>query len=171
MITWCVFYALFLLYAYLDTTGYLLIDHVNLMTHEAGHLLFSWFGNTLGLWGGTLLQLLAPFLLAVWFFSQRERAGFTFCAFFFFQNFLNIARYMADARAMELPLVSVGGGDVEAGDWTLIFESLGVLDNDLQIAAIVRVFGWIGMVATVVWLGRAGGKEHSAISAQQSASL
>jgi hypothetical protein len=156
--SWCAFYALFLVYALNDRTGYLLIDHVNLVTHESGHLLFGWFGQGLGLWGGTLMQLLVPFLLAVWFFSQRERTGFTFCLFFFFENFLNIARYMADARAMQLPLVSVGGGDIEAGDWTLIFERLGVLDYDTRIAAVVRILGWVGMIAVVIWLWRSRGR-------------
>jgi hypothetical protein len=152
--SWCAFYVLFLVYALSDKTGYLLIDHVNLVTHESGHLLFGWFGQTIGLWGGTLMQLLVPFLLAVWFLSQRERTGFAFCLFFFFENFLNIARYMADARAMQLPLVNVGGGDIEAGDWTLIFERLGVLDYDTRIAAVVRIVGWIGMIAVVIWLWR-----------------
>jgi hypothetical protein len=154
--SWCVFYVLFLAYAFTDKSGYLLIDHVNLITHESGHLLFGWFGQTLGLWGGTLMQLLVPFLLAVWFFSQREPAGLAFCLFFFFENFLNVARYMADARAMQLPLVSVGGGDIEAGDWTLIFEHLGVLNYDTRIAAVVRLLGWVGMIAVVIWLWRSG---------------
>jgi hypothetical protein len=158
-IAWCVFYLLFLVYAFTDRSGFLLIDHVNLVVHEAGHLLFGWFGSTLGLWGGTLLQLLAPLLLAAWFFWQRERTGFAFCSFFFFENFLNIARYMADARAMELPLVSVGGGDVEAGDWTLIFERLGVLDYDTRIAGGMRLLGWVGMIGIVIWLWRSPGGE------------
>ncbi len=66
---WLVFYGLFLLYALADDDGFLLIDHVNLIVHEAGHLLFGWLGATLGLWGGTLLELLhcgliSPVLLA-----------------------------------------------------------------------------------------------------------
>jgi hypothetical protein len=151
---WCAFYVLFLAYAFTSQSGYLLIDNANLITHESGHLLFGWFGPTLGLWGGTLMQLLVPFLLAMWFFGQRERTGFAFCFFFFFENFLNIARYMADARAMQLPLVSVGGGDIEAGDWTLILERMGLLNYDTRIAAVVRILGWVGMMAVVVWLWR-----------------
>jgi hypothetical protein len=56
-------YGLFLLHALADDDGFLLIDHVNLIVHEAGHLLFGWLGATLGLWGGTLLELLVPLAL------------------------------------------------------------------------------------------------------------
>jgi hypothetical protein len=34
-------YALFLIYAACDTSGFLFPDNVNLMIHEAGHLFFS----------------------------------------------------------------------------------------------------------------------------------
>ena len=61
--------------------------------------------------GGTLLQWLVPFLLACYFFYQRQVPAFVFCLFFFFENWLYTATYMADARAQALPLVSVGGGD------------------------------------------------------------
>ena len=72
-----------------------------LVVHEGGHNLFGWFGPTLGLWGGTLLQWLVPLLLAAYFFSQRQTAGFVFCLFFFFENWLYTATYMADARAQD----------------------------------------------------------------------
>jgi hypothetical protein len=81
------------------------------VVHEGGHNLFGWFGPTLGLWGGTLLQWLVPFLLALYFFTQRQTTGFVFCLFFFFENWLYTATYMADARAQDLPLVTTGDPD------------------------------------------------------------
>src|SRR5215467_3939306 len=65
---WIIFYAWFLIYAFNAHGGGLFLDMVNLVIHEGGHNLFGWFGATLGLWGGTLLQLLVPFLLAGSFF-------------------------------------------------------------------------------------------------------
>ena len=92
--------------------------------HEGGHNLFGWFGPTLGLWGGTLLQWLVPFLLAAYFFSQRQTTGFVFCLFFFFENWLYTATYMADARAQVLPLVTTGDPDFVEHDWYRhLFES------------------------------------------------
>ena len=154
LIGWLVFYGLFLLYALTDTSGYLIVDNVNLIVHEAGHLLFGWFGPTLGLWGGTLNELLVPFLLALYFAFYRQTTGVTFAMFFFFENFLYISVYMADARAQVLTLVTVGGGDGSEGehDWFRIFSSLGLLQHDTEIASVVKILGWLGMLATVAWL-------------------
>src|SRR5262249_20829197 len=121
---WLAFYGLFLLHAFRNTSGFLLIDNANLVVHEAGHLLFGWFGGTLGLYGGTLLQLLVPFALATSFAYRKHTAGAAFCGFFFFENFLYTATYMADARVQELPLVSVGGGEAVDHDWERIFSGL-----------------------------------------------
>jgi hypothetical protein len=152
LVCWVMFYALFMLYAALDKTGFLFIDNANLVVHEGGHLLFGWFGETLGLWGGTLLQWLVPTLLATYFFVQRQAAGFAFCAFMLGENLLYSATYMADARAMQLPLVSVGDADVAGHDWNEIFSRLGLLQYDTAIAGAVRTLGWLGMAVVVVWL-------------------
>ncbi|HTW58379.1 MAG TPA: hypothetical protein VMD99_09620 [Terriglobales bacterium] len=148
---WLIFYAGFLVYAFRAHGGYLFIDSANLVVHEGGHNLFRWFGPTLCLWGGTLLQWLVPFLLAAYFFTERQTTGFVFCAFFFFENWLYTATYMADARAQVLPLVTTGDPDFVEHDWYTIFSSLGVLNHDTQIAMVVRVLGWCGMIAVTCW--------------------
>src|SRR5579863_2620943 len=75
LIGWLVFYGLFLLYAARATDG-LIIDNVNLVIHESGHLLFGWLGNqTIMVAGGTIMQLLVPFLLACFFVYQRQPIG------------------------------------------------------------------------------------------------
>lgn len=152
LIGWLVFYALFLLHALSDADGFLLIDNVNLIVHEAGHLLFGWLGYWPGIWGGTLLELLVPLALVVWFALQRQPAGAAFASFFFFENFLYISVYMADARAQVLPLVTTGGGDSVGHDWTLIFSRWGLLRHDTAIAQLVRLLGWLGMLTTMGWL-------------------
>lgn len=149
---WLIFYLWFLAYAFRAHGAYLFIDNANLIVHEGGHNLFYWFGPTLCLWGGTLLQWLVPFLLAVYFFSERQTAGFVFSLFFFFENWLYTATYMADARAQVLPLVTTGDPDFVEHDFFRIFSSLGVLDHDTQIAAVVRTLGWCGMIGCTGWL-------------------
>ena len=152
--TWLFFYVGFLVYAFSKHGEFLFIDLANLVVHEGGHLLFGWFGATLGLWGGTILQWLAPLLLAAYFFTQRQTTAFAFCTFFFFENWLYTATYMADARAMVLPLVTAGDSDFIEHDWHTIFSSLGVLQYDTKIAAVVSFLGWCGMLAMVAWLVR-----------------
>ncbi|HET8759429.1 MAG TPA: hypothetical protein VFN94_00040 [Nitrospiria bacterium] len=126
-----------------------IIDDANLVFHEAGHPIFGlFFGSTLGLYGGTLGQLAIPFGIAVAFWVKREAVGFAVTGFWFSENFLNIARYMADARAQVLPLV--GGGE---HDWTNIFSRWGVLASDTTIAGFAAGLGWLGMIGAWGWLG------------------
>jgi len=161
IVAWLIFYLWFLVYAYAAHGHGLFIDMANLIVHEGGHNLFGWFGPTLGLWGGTLLQWLVPFLLAVHFFVRRQIPGFVFSLFFFFENWLYTATYMADARAMELPLVTTGDPEFAKHDWNTIFTNLGVLDYDTKIAAVVRILGWCGMIAVVAWLAMRARHETS----------
>lgn len=159
LVGWMGFYVVFLLYAAANHNRFLFIDNVNLVVHEAGHLLFGWTENfLLGVWGGTLLQWLVPLALATTFLVRRQTTGFAFCLFFFFENLLYSATYMADARRMELPLVTVGDADPDftGHDWNIIFSSLGMLHRDTAIAAMVGAAGWLGMLGTVAWLGWRG---------------
>jgi hypothetical protein len=143
LVAWIIFYVAFVAYALSAHGGFLFIDSANLIVHEGGHNLFGWFGPT---------QWLVPFLLAVYFFTERQTSGFVFCLFFFFENWLYTATYMADARVQQLPLVTTGDPDFVEHDFFAIFTSLGVLNHDTQIAAVVRLVGWCGMLACVAWL-------------------
>ena len=131
--------------------SFLLIDFVNLVVHEGGHLLFGWFGESLGIWGGTILQWSVPILLAVYFYTQRQVAAFAFSAFFLFENLLYTATYMCDARAMTLALVTAGDSDFVEHDWHTIFSNLKILQYDTAIGGTVRIVGWCGMVGTMLW--------------------
>jgi hypothetical protein len=126
-----------------------IIDHANLVFHEAGHPIFGMLGETLGLYGGTIAQLVFPTVAVVAFWFRREAISLALAGVWLFENFLNIARYMADARAHLLPLV--GGG---CHDWTNIFSRWGVLHLDTKIAGLVTAIGWLGMIGMwvfVVW--------------------
>ena len=84
---------------------------------------------------------------AVSFWRKGHTLGFAAACIWFFENWFNIARDMADARKLELPLV--GGGD---HDWNTIFTRWDVLHYDTHIAAAVRLIGWIGITATCAWV-------------------
>ena len=146
-IAWLGFYALFLLYAFADRSGFLIVDYVNLIIHEGGHFFFSWFGNTIMILGGTIGELLVPLLCAIYFFCQRETTGFAFSTYWLFENFPYIGTYMADARSAALPLVGS-----EESDWTILFGQWGLLAEDQKIGTIMRTLGWLGMLATMIWV-------------------
>jgi hypothetical protein len=148
------FYLVFLLYAASNHSGFLFLDNANLMIHEAGHPLFgilgggaeTGFGHTLMVLGGTLLELIVPLACAAYFFFRRESTGTAFCAFWFFENFLYIGTYMADARTSALLLV--GSGD---SDWEVLFTQWNLMLHDTQIGHATRTLGWIGMLGSVSW--------------------
>lgn len=140
--------ALFLVLLFCSEPGFIfLIDHANLLFHEAGHPIVGIFSHRLEPYGGTVGQLVFPVVLAVSFWRKGQPLPFAAAVIWFFQNFLNIARYMADARALKLPLV--GGGE---HDWNNIFFRWNVLSYDTQIARAVEITGWIGMGAACVWV-------------------
>ncbi len=124
-----------------------ILDSANLAFHEAGHMVYGIFGETLGLYGGVLGQLTFPVVVMIVFFFRREAQSVVVGAIWAAQNLFNIARYMADARAGELPLV--GGGE---HDFLHIFTRWGVLHRDLSIASNTRMIGWIVIIAALAWL-------------------
>lgn len=144
---WVISAFAFWIHALISDSGFLLLDYINLPFHEFGHIFFGILGEGIGIWGGTIFQLLIPLIIFINFYLKRETSGVTFSAFWFGENLLNISWYIADARKMALPLV--GGGE---HDWNTILSGLGMLEYDSIIAGIVKTFGWLIMLAAVVWL-------------------
>jgi len=63
-----------------------------------------------------------------------------------------VARYVADARALQLDLVSPFGGDGEViHDWNWLLAQMGWLHHDLAIAAVLRVLAITCLWSGVVW--------------------
>ena len=126
-----------------------ILDNANLALHEAGHPLVGILGARATVYGGTLFQLLFP-LAAAWHFRRAANLIGMAAAFVWLgENLFNIARYMADARIQELPLV--GSGD---HDWAEIFSRWGVLHLDGRIAGMTRGIGVLLIVGASVWLYR-----------------
>jgi len=139
---------IFLLVLFQSEPGFIvLLDHANLLFHEAGHPIIGLFSARLEPYGGTIGQLLFPGVLVVTFWRRGHALGVAACCIWFFENWLNIARYVADARSMELPLV--GGGD---HDWNTILSRWGLLQCDVQIATALRIGAWLGMLVICAWV-------------------
>jgi hypothetical protein len=147
----CVF-LLMVFYRLSDEDFIPILDHANLAFHEAGHPIFGIFGWTMGLLGGTLGQLVFPVAVFVTYLRKRAIAPAAVGLIWLFQNFLNIARYIADARAQELPLA--GNGD-RLHDWHTLFAQWNMLPKDASIAHFVSGLAWFGMIGTVVWVALA----------------
>jgi hypothetical protein len=140
--------AILVLILWTSTEGWVpFLDSANLAFHEAGHPLFGLLGETLGLYGGTLMQLLIPVVVLGSFWQRREATGAACAAAWLCENLLNVARYMADARVQLLPLV--GGGE---HDWWNILSRWGLLGWDTRLAGGLRALAWLGLLSSWAWL-------------------
>lgn len=121
-------------------------DALDLPIHETGHLVFAWGGDVLAALGGTILQLLLPLAFVAYFWRRRDRHAASVALWWVGQNFWNVARYVADARAQELPLV--GGGE---HDWAFLLAEWDLLARDQVIARDLRFIGWLVIGAATWW--------------------
>ncbi len=51
---------------------YRFLDRVDLVFHEAGHVTFGFFGEFIGILGGSLMQVLIPAIVVGYFFTHRQ---------------------------------------------------------------------------------------------------
>ncbi len=135
-----------------DPDGWRFVDGVNLLLHEAGHPLFSFFGEFAMVAGGTLMQLLFPLSFVVYFHRSRQPFGAAVALAWLGESLFNVARYAADARARVLPLL---GGDEVGHDWAYMLGRLGMLERDLSIAHGIRATGGLVLLASVTWAVKA----------------
>ena len=122
-----------------------ILDSANLALHEAGHPLTGILSSRLAVYGGTIFQLAFPVAVAVHFHRRGHAAGAAAGAVWLGENLLNVARYMADARVQELPLV--GGGD---HDWAEIFSRWRILHLDTRVAGLTRLAA-VALIAWALW--------------------
>lgn len=128
---------------------------IDLALHEIGHIVFGWAGEFLAILGGSLFQCLCPLLAMEVLRRQGDRFGMSFCLAWLGANLYDVAAYAADARTMELPLVSPFGGDGEViHDWNWLLGRLGLLAHDQAVAGGLRALGSLAFLAFLVWGGR-----------------
>jgi hypothetical protein len=127
-----------------------LVDDANFAVHEAGHPLVGLFSGRLAVYGGTLAQLLFPAVCMLEFWRRRHTVSYALCGIWLGQSLLSVARYVADARAMQLPLAAFSENALH--DWNLILQRWGVLQQDLAIANGLRAIAWLGIAASLAFL-------------------
>jgi hypothetical protein len=76
------------------------------------------------------------------------------CAWWFGENFLDIAPYINDARSLSLPLLGGNFGDSSPygfHDWEFILSETGLLRFDHAFATAAQWTGGIIMLASLLW--------------------
>jgi hypothetical protein len=141
------------LYFCLSRGTYTLLDHAALIIHEAGHVLFGLLGGSFEIFGGTLMQVVLPLGLAVYFLRHVYRPGVQLALFWLAHNLLNISVYAADARAQNLPLL---GGGTRLHDWNVMLTQAGLLEYDTIVGNAIFLlsiacFGLVMLLPALMW--------------------
>lgn len=137
-----------------NVVGESVLHLVNLIFHEAGHIIFSPFGQFIKTLGGTLGQLLMPAICAaVLLVNTRDAFGAAVAFWWLAQSFMDIAPYINDARALKLILLGgVTGKDViDYQDWEYILRKLGLLKMDHFLAWCAQITGIVLMLTALAW--------------------
>ncbi len=126
---------------------------VNLVFHEAGHVLMMPFGRFMHVLGGTLGQLAMPLAVCIAFLVQRRDAvGAAVGLWWFGQSLTDCAPYIADARKLELPLLGGGTGQEREGhDWEYLLGVTGLAQYDIALATVAKLAGGAVMLLAVTW--------------------
>lgn len=138
----------------------------NLVFHEAGHIVFIPLGRFMALLGGSLLQLLIPAIVAVAFlFWNRNPMGATVGLWWLGESLMDLAPYIADARAHKLVLLGGITGKRAEGvhDWTNILNYLEIIQYDRQLGRAADLFGSALMLLAMAWAGWLLYKEYRRI--------
>jgi len=130
--------------AYLYPDFWSLINGVNLIFHEAGHVLMLLFGEWLHIFGGTLFEFGIPLTITLYFLIRRQVFAAAFGAWWLAYALNQISIYAGDAQARLLPLL---GGDSVTHDWHYLLSSMNILKYDAQVAGLfvalsISVLGW-----------------------------
>jgi hypothetical protein len=129
------------------------LHHVNLVFHEAGHVLFQPFGRFLNVLGGSLFQILVPLIVAGAFVARAHPFGAGVGLWWAGQSLMDIAPYIHDARRLTLPLLGgvTGRDHPDYHDWHNLLARMDMLTWDQTLSAVARWGGTGVMVLGLVW--------------------
>jgi hypothetical protein len=119
--------------------------------HEASHIVFGFLPQILVAAAGSSGEIAFTVLVAVAAIRAKSYFALSFSLLWVMLAMTSAGNYMADARAMQMPLI--GPSPDPHHDWNFVFGQLGWLNNDIVIGTAVRITGnVIGMVGLVIGL-------------------
>lgn len=128
----------------MSETGAYMLSSVDLVFHEAGHTITFFLPDIVSVMAGSLLQVIIPLGLFVYFFIKDIRFGAALMLFWFGQSVVGVSIYVRDAIAMQLPLL---GGEAVIHDWNYLLAAFGVLEHTKTIADMMYGLGLVGLTA------------------------
>lgn len=140
--------SVYMIYYITSLSNWHFIDNVNLIFHESGHVIFSFFGDFIHTLGGTLMQILVPVTFSFYFYKNEDYFSASLLLFWLSQNLFNIYLYANDAIDMNLPLL---GGDSVFHDWNHMLSLSNLLKNTNEIAGGIYGFALIVFIFAIVY--------------------
>jgi hypothetical protein len=130
-----------------------LLDTANLVFHEAGHIFFLPLGSFMTSLGGSLTQVLIPLVCMTTFIVRtRDLYAAALALWWAGENLVDLAPYVADARALQLVLLGGHtGAEVEGHDWEAILGALGWLEYDVALGGACHKAGVLVMIGAIGW--------------------
>lgn len=139
--------------AFRNPEGFHLFRGITFGAHEFGHLFFALSGSEwLAVAGGSLMQFLVPIGAMAIMRYYRDWFGVAMCGLWLASSFADLAPYIADARAMDLDLVSFSE-DGAVHDWHYLLAKAGLLLKDQSVARLDRFAGFVALVASLAFAG------------------
>ncbi len=128
------------------------IDNVDLIFHEAGHVVFSFFGYAITIAGGSIMQVLVPLVLAGYFLFRQAYFSTTAMLYWTGISTVNVSVYAGDAVKRQLPLLT---GDTDDHDWNQLLNYFGLIHHTNAVATTILVLGITFMLLGlfVAWYG------------------
>jgi len=130
-------YIWYTFYMHLNNAIYMsFVDIVDFFIHEFWHILFGipWNQFLLVAWW-TLLQIIIPVFMLIYFLKQSDYFAMALCYFWVWTNFFYISTYSWDAIKMQLPLIWTWSGET-IHDWFYMFTKLWVIQYTDFIAGV-----------------------------------
>ena len=126
---------------------------IDIPFHEAGHVLLSPFGRFITVLGGSLFQVAVPLVCAVALLTRTsDPFGAAVATWWAGQSLMDLAPYIADARALKLVLLGGHtGAEVEGHDWEYLLRALGGLRYDTAIGRASFTIGALVMLSALAW--------------------
>ena len=122
-----------------------------ILFHEAGHVFFAPFGQTVGVAGGTFGQLLVPLACGVALHRRGDNFGAAIASAWLALSLIDASVYAYDAAEPVLPLIGGGTGADSFHDFVFLFERTGQLAHARGWAVLMKVVGGLALSASLAW--------------------
>jgi hypothetical protein len=128
------------------------MHNILLPIHEAGHVLFSPFGEFMMILGGSLFQLVLPLGIGIAFVVvNRDNFGAAICLWWTSVSLVDLSPYIYDALQPQLILLGGHTGEDGPHDWIYLLGTFGQIPNVQHWGSLAHALGSVFVIASLAW--------------------